>query len=138
MSHPNKPEYFTLTSISEYDGTHTVHGIFENIDALYYRMKQMYIHCGKELHIECFHLSDAETEAKEWSKTNVQRRTYQREEEMKEARLQEWEEYKQKEEDQMIEDCKNNQPDEDEDFDEVGFNQMMEGRGLYDDKGREI
>jgi hypothetical protein len=27
----------------------------------------------------------------------------------------------------MIEDCKNNQPDEDEDFDEVGFNQMMEG-----------
>ena len=126
MSHPDKPEYFTLTSICEYDGTHTVHGIFENIDALYYRMKQMYIHCGKELHIECFHLCDAETEAKEWSKTNVERKTYQRDEEMREARLKEWEEHH-------------------EEWDELheGFEQMMEGNvkegeGLYDDKGREI
>ena len=110
MSHPNQPEYFTLTSICEYDGTHTVHGIFENIDALYYRMKQMYIHCGKELHIECFHLSDAETEAKEWSKTNVQRKTYQREEEMKEARLKEWEEHHEKWGEQ-----------------DEGFEKMMEG-----------
>jgi hypothetical protein len=127
MSHPNKPEYFTLTSICEYDGSQTTHGIFENIDAVYYRMKQMYTRCGSEYHIECFHLSDAESEAKKWSEENVQRRSYQRQEEMKEARLQEWQEYKDKEDEQMIEDCKNNQPDEDEDFDEVGFNQMMEG-----------
>ena len=92
MSHPNKPEYFTLSSISEYDGTHTVHGIFENIDAVYYRMKQMYIHCGRELFIECFHLSDAETEAKEWSKTNVERKECQRENEIKDKLYKEHEE----------------------------------------------
>ena len=84
MSHPNQPEYFTLTNVDAHDGTHYLIGIFENIDAVYYRMKQMYLHCGKELHIECFHLSDAETEAKEWSKTNISRKEYQREEAIKE------------------------------------------------------
>ena len=91
MSHPNQPEYFTLSSICEYDGTQTTHGIFENIDAVYYRMKQMYTRCGSEYHIECFHLSDAETEAKEWSKTNVERVKYKKEEEEKEAKLKEYE-----------------------------------------------
>ena len=100
MSHPNKPEYFTLTSICEYDGTATVIGIFENIDALYYRMKQMYLHCGKELHIECFHLSDAETEAKEWSRINVSRKEYQREEAIKDKL------YKEHEEDEVLYDEK--------------------------------
>ena len=98
----------------------------------------MYTSCGDEYQIGCYHLSTAEAEAEAYTEQTVNRAKYKREEEMKEARLKEWEEYKQKEEDQMIEDCKNNQPDEDEDFDEVGFNQMMEGRGLYDDKGREI
>ena len=96
MSHPNKPEYFTLSSICEYDGTQTTHGIFENIDALYYRMKQMYTRCGSEYHIECFHLSDAESEAKQWSETNMKRKVHEREEEMKEARLKEWEEHHEK------------------------------------------
>ena len=116
MSHPDKPEYFTLSSVCEYDGSVTTHGIFENIDAVYYRLKQMYTRCGNEYHIECFHLSDAETEAKKWSEENVQRKTYQREAEMKEARLKEWEENHEK-------------------WDELN---VKEGEGLYDDRGREI
>ena len=93
MSHPNKQECYTLTSICDYDGSKTIHGIFENIDAVYYRLKQMYTHCGSEYHIECFHISDAETEAKRWSETNVERKKCQREAEIKEARLKEWEEH---------------------------------------------
>ena len=83
MSHPNKPEYFTLTNVDAHDGTHYLIGIFENIDAVYYRMKQMYTRCGSELHVECHHLSDAETEAKNWSNTNVNRVKYQKEEAIK-------------------------------------------------------
>ena len=116
MSHSNKPEYFTLTNVDAHDGTHYLIGIFENIDAVYYRMKQMYTRCGSEYHIECFHLSDAETEAKKWSQTNVERKTYQREEEMKEARLKEWEEHHEK-------------------WDELND---KEDEVLYDEKGREI
>ena len=96
MSHPNQPEYFTLSSICPYDGTQTTHGIFENIDAVYYRMKQMYTRCGSEYHIECFHLSTAEDEAVAYNEQIVRRTEYKREEEMKEARLKEWEEHHEK------------------------------------------
>ena len=90
MSHPNQPEYFTLTSVCEFDGRETVHGIFNSIDAVYYRMKQMYTRCGSEYHIECFHLSDAESEAKKWNEQNVERVKYKKEEAEKEAKLKEY------------------------------------------------
>ena len=90
MSHPNQPEYFTLTSVCEFDGRQTVHGIFNSIDAVYYRMKQMYTRCGSEYHIECFHLSDADTEAKRWSEVCIERRKYEQEEAKKEEKLKEY------------------------------------------------
>ena len=114
MSHNNQPEYFTINTICPHTGDVTSLGIFEDMDAVGYRLKRMYTSCGDEYRIECHHLSTAESEAVAYNEQVVSRAKYRREEEMKEARLQEWEEYKQKEEDQMIEDCKNAQPDEDE------------------------
>ena len=114
MSHPNQPEYFTLSSICDYDGTSTTLGIYENIDAVMYRLKRCYTSCGDQYRIECFHLGTKEGEAELYTEQTVNRVKYKREEEMKEARLQEWQEYKDKEDEQMIEDCKNAQPDEDE------------------------
>ena len=111
--HKASPEYYSIISICPHTGDATQVGIFEDMRAVGYRLQRMYTSCGDEYRIECFHLSDAESEAKKWSETNMKRKVYEREEEMKEARLKEWEEYKQKEEDQMTEDCKNNQPDED-------------------------
>ena len=66
MSHPNQPEYFTLSSICDYDGTSTTLGIYENIDAVMYRLKRCYTSCGDQYRIECFHLGtkEAEKEAK--------------------------------------------------------------------------
>ena len=127
MSHPNQPEYFTISSVCPHDGSTTVVGIFKDMDAVSYRLKRMYTTCGDEYRIECHHLSTAESEKEAYIEQTTNRAKYRREEEMKEARLQEWQEYKDKEDEQMIEDCKNNQPDEDEDFDEEGFQRMMKG-----------
>ena len=91
MSHPNQPEYFTLTNIDAHDGTHYLIGIFENIDPLYYIMSQICWHCGSELHVECHHLIDVETEAKDYNKLIVSRAKYRKEEEEKEAKLKEYE-----------------------------------------------
>ena len=63
MSHPNLgPEYFTLVSICQYDGTQTVLGIFKDLDAVFHRLRSFPTSCGDEYHIECFHLSDKHTE----------------------------------------------------------------------------
>ena len=134
MSHPNQPEYFTINSVCPHTGDVTCVGIFENMRAVSYRLQRMYTSCGDEYRVECHHLSTAEAEAEAYTEQTVNKAKYRREQEMKEARLKEWEEYKQKEEDQMIEDCKNAQPDEDEDFDDEGFQRMMEGPELPDIK----
>ena len=130
MSHPNQPEFFTISSVCPHDGSTTTIGIFENMRAVSYRLQNMYTSCGDEYRVECFHLSTAEAEAEAYTETTVNRAKYKRNEEMKEARLQEWQEYKDKEDEQMIEDCKNAQPDEDEDFDDEGFQRMMNGPAL--------
>ena len=63
MSHPNLgPEYFTLVSICQYDGTQTVLGIFKDLDAVFHRLRAFPTSCGDEYRIECFHLSEAENE----------------------------------------------------------------------------
>ena len=91
MSHPNLgPECFTLSSICDYDGSQTVHGIFDSIDAVYYRLKQMNPTCGGEYHIECFHISDAETEAKRWNSVCIERRKYQQKQKETEEKLKEY------------------------------------------------
>ena len=36
MTHTDSPEYWTITSIDEYDGSPTCLGIFENMDAVSY------------------------------------------------------------------------------------------------------
>ena len=110
MSHNNQPEYFTINSICPHSGDVTCVGIFEDMDAVSYRLKRMYTSCGDEYRVECHHLSKAEDEAKAYNELVVSRAKYRREEEMKEARLQEWEEHHEK-------------------WDELdeGFEQMMEG-----------
>mgnify|MGYP003118391747 FL=1 len=70
---PSTPEYFTLCSVCPYDGSTTVLGIFEDLDAVYYRMKQMYSSCGDEYRIECFHLTTAEDEAVKYNEQQVNR-----------------------------------------------------------------
>ena len=83
MSHPNYPEYFTISSVCPHDGSTTVVGIFKDMDAVSYRLKRMYTTCGDEYRIECFHLSFADDEAKAYNEQLVSRRKYQREEEVK-------------------------------------------------------
>ena len=73
MCKPNTPEYFTLLSVCPYDGSTTVLGIFENLDAVYYRMKSCYTSCGDEYRIECFHLTTAEFAAEKYNEQQVNR-----------------------------------------------------------------
>ena len=110
MSHPNQPEYFTINSICPHSGDVTCVGIFENMRAVSYRLQRMYTSCGDEYRVECFHLSTAESEAEAYTEQTVSRAKYKREQEMKEARLKEWEEHHEK-------------------WDELdeGFEKMMEG-----------
>ena len=83
MSHPNYPEYFTISSVCPHDGSTTVVGIFKDMDAVSYRLKRMYTRCGDEYRVECFHLSLADDEAKAYNEQLISRRKYQREEEVK-------------------------------------------------------
>jgi hypothetical protein len=94
MSHTDSPLYWTITNIDPHDGTHCLIGIFKDLDAVYYRMKQMYLQCGSELRIECHHLIDAETEAVDYNKLVVSRAKYKREQEETEAKLKELEKIK--------------------------------------------
>ena len=94
MSHPNQPEYFTITSICPYDGSTTMLGIFEDMDAVSYRLKRMYTSCGDEYRIECSHLQTAEEEAKAYNEQVVSRTEHKRKEAEKERKLKEYDEWK--------------------------------------------
>ena len=70
---PSTPKYFTLCSVCPYDGSFTVLGIFENLDAVMYRIKCCYTSCGDEYRIECFHLQTAEEMAEKYNEQQVNR-----------------------------------------------------------------
>ena len=115
MSHPNQPEYFTINSICPHSGDVSCIGIFEDMDAVSYRLKRMYTSCGDEYRIECFHLSTAESEAVAYNEQVVSRAKYKKDEAEKEAKLKEYDEWK-----GQIK----------EDLEEEGFQRMMEGPEL--------
>jgi hypothetical protein len=94
MSHNNQPEYYTINAVCPHDGTTTSIGIFEDMDAVAYRLKRMYTTCGDEYRIECHHLSTAESEAVAYNEQVVSRTEYKRKEAEKEAKLKEYDEWK--------------------------------------------
>ncbi len=94
MSHPGQPEYYTITSIDQYDGSPTVIGIFDSMRAVCFRLQRMYTTCGDEYRIECFHVSNAEAEAMELTEQQVNRAKYQKEERDKERAVKELAEIK--------------------------------------------
>ena len=94
MSHPNSPEYFTISTVNQYDGETTVLAICEDMDAVMYRLKQCYSTCGDEYRINCYHLTTASDAATAYNEQMVNRRKYQHEEKEKEAKLKELEEIK--------------------------------------------
>jgi len=94
MSHSNQPEYFTITSVCPYDGSTTVLGIFEDMDAVSYRLKRMHTTCGDEYRIECSHLQTAEEEAKAYNEQVVSRAEHKRKEAEKERKIAEYDEWK--------------------------------------------
>jgi len=87
MSHSNSPEYFTISSVCQYDGSTTVLAICEDMDAVMYRLKQCYSSCGDEYRINCYHLTTASQAAEAYNEQMVNRRKYQKEEKEKEAKL---------------------------------------------------
>jgi len=115
MSHNNQPEYFIINSICPHSGEVTATGIFEDMNAVSYRLKRMYTSCGDEYRIECFHLSTAESEAEAYNDQVVSRTKYKKEAEEKEAKLKEYDEWK-----GQIK----------EDLHEQGFQRMMNGPEL--------
>jgi len=94
MSHTNSPEYFTISSVNQYDGETTVLAICEDMDAVMYRIKQCYSNCGDEYRINCYHLTTASQAAEAYNEQMVNRRKYQKENEEVEAKLKELEEIK--------------------------------------------
>ncbi len=92
MSHPNSPKYFTITTVCPYDGTTNVLAICEDMDAVMYRLKQCYTSCGDEYRINCFHLSTASDEAKEYNEQQVNRVKYKKENAIKEKLYNEFQE----------------------------------------------
>ena len=94
MSHSNQPEYFTITTVCPYDGSTSMIGIFEDMDAVSYRLKQMYTSCGDEIRIECSHLQTAEQEAKAYNEQQVSKIKHKKEEAIKDAKLKEYDEWK--------------------------------------------
>ena len=94
MSHPNQPEFFTINSICPHSGDVTCVGIFEDMDAVSYRLKRMYTSCGDEYRVECFHLSTAESEAVAYNEQTVSRAKYRKDEAEKERKLKEYDEWK--------------------------------------------
>ena len=77
MSHPNSPEYFTISTVNQYDGETTVLAICEDMDAVMYRLKQCYSTCGDEYRINCYHLTTASEAAEKYNEQLVNRRKYQ-------------------------------------------------------------
>jgi len=83
MSHPNQPEYFTISSVCPHDGSTTVLGIFEDMDAVTYRLKRVYTCCGDEYKVECHHMSSAAAEAEAYTEQLTSRLKYQQEQQVK-------------------------------------------------------
>ena len=107
MSHSNQPEYYTITTVCPYDGSTSMIGIFEDMDAVTYRLKQMYTSCGDEIRIECSHLQTAEQEAKSYNELVVSRVKHKKDTEEQERKLKEYDEWKgQIETDKAVEDWK--------------------------------
>ena len=94
MSHNNQPEYFTINSICPHTGDVTSIGIFEDMDAVAWRLKRMYTSCGDEYRIECHHLSNAKAECEAWTEQQSSRAEYKMKEEEKEKKLKEYDEWK--------------------------------------------
>ena len=94
MSHTNSPEYFTISTVCQYDGSTSVLAICEDMDAVSYRLKQCYSSCGDEYIINCYHLTTASDAAEAYNEQMVNRRKYQQEEKEKEAKLKELQEIK--------------------------------------------
>ena len=94
MSHTNSPEYFTISTVNQYDGETTVLAICEDMDAVMYRLKQCYSSSGDEYRINCYHLTTADEAAKKYNEQLVSRREYQAKEKEKEDKLKELEEIK--------------------------------------------
>ena len=94
MSHTDQPEYITINHICPHSGDVTSLGIFEDLDAVSYRLKRMYTSCGDEYRIECHHLSTAESEAVAYNEQVVSRTEYKRKEAEKEAKIKEYDEWK--------------------------------------------
>ena len=94
MSHPNQPEYFTITSIDQFDGSPNVIGIFDSMRAVCFRLQRCYTSCGDQYRVECFHVSTAEAEASELTEQQVNRAKYQKEERDKEQAVKELAELK--------------------------------------------
>ena len=92
MSHSNSPEYFTISSVCQYDGSTSILAICEDMDAVMYRLKQCYTSCGDEYRINCFHLSTASDEAKEYNEQQVNRVKYKKENAIKEKLYNEFQE----------------------------------------------
>ena len=84
MTHSNQPEYYTITSICPCDGQATVIGIFEDMDAVSYRLKRLYTSCGDEYRIECHHLQTADIESEALQELLISRTRYKNENEIKE------------------------------------------------------
>ena len=94
MSHNNQPEYFTINTICPHSGDVTCLGIFEDMDAVMWRMKRVYTTCGDEYRIECHHLSTASAECEAHTEQQVSRAKYKMDEETKEKKLKEYDEWK--------------------------------------------
>ena len=99
MTHPNQPEYFTISSVCPHDGTTSTIGIFEDMDAVTYRLKRMYTTCGDEYKVECFHLSTASDEASGYNEQQVTRVKYQTENAIKDELYDQYKKDKEEEND---------------------------------------
>ena len=84
MTHSNQPEYYTITSTCPYNGCTLVLGIFEDMDAVSYRLKRLNSTCGDEYHIECFHLQTADIESEALQEQLISRTRYRNEHDIKE------------------------------------------------------
>ena len=92
MSHTNQPEYFTINSICPHDGSVICLGIFEDMDAVAWRLKRCYTSCGDEYRIHCYHLSTASDEAKEYNEQQINRVKYKKENAIKDKLYNEFQE----------------------------------------------
>ena len=94
MSHSNQPEYYTISHVCPCDGSTTSLGIFEDMEAVSYRLRRCCTSCGDEYRVECHHLSTAASELESLDEQQLYRETYKRKEAEKEAKLKEYDEWK--------------------------------------------